>query len=148
MWYNAGECTLTKEVGPVKLKLGDLLVVAVIMVVALGLLGIRALPASTGSRYLQVELDGQLIDEIPFDESEDNVFVVDFPAGQATVEITAGRVRVLPMEKEICPLGICSSIGWVDQSGDAIVCLPNRLIVTVVGGEVNEVWESVDGVTR
>ncbi|MBS3902454.1 MAG: NusG domain II-containing protein [Dethiobacter sp.] len=137
-----------KEVEPVKWKKGDLLVVFGVLLVALGLMAIRALPASSGNSFLRVELDGVLLEEIPFNEADVETFPIEFPAGMATVEIAGGRVRVLPMSKEVCPLGICSSIGWVEQAGDAIVCLPNRLVLTVVGGEVNEVWDSVDGVTR
>jgi hypothetical protein len=132
----------------VKFKKGDLLVIAVILAVALALMGLRLLPGSSGDRYLKIELDGELIDQIPFTIDEDKTFEVNFPAGQATVEIAAGKVRVLPMPKDICPLGFCSSVGWVEQSGDAIVCLPNRLVLTVVGGEINPEWDSVDGVTR
>lgn len=131
-----------------KWKKGDLLVVFGVLLVALGLMAVRALPASTGDRLLRVELDGVLLEEIPFNEADVEKFPIEFPSGTATVEIAGGRVRVLPMPKETCPLGICSSIGWVEQAGDAIVCLPNRLVLTVVGGEVNEVWDSVDGVTR
>jgi len=137
-----------KEVEPVKWKKGDLLVVACILLMALGLMAIRALPASSGNRFLRVELDGILLEEISFNEADTERFSIEFLAGTAIVEIADGRVRVLPMPKEICPLGICSSIGWVEQAGDAIVCLPNRLVLTVVGGEVNEVWDSLDGVTR
>ncbi|MBS4031915.1 MAG: NusG domain II-containing protein [Clostridiales bacterium] len=131
-----------------KWKKGDILVIAAVLFVALFLLGVKALPTVAGSRILRVELGGQLIDEIPFDEEIDQTITVEMPAGHATVEIVAGRVRVLAMPKEICPLGVCSSIGWVEQSGDAIVCLPNRLILTVVGGQSNEVWDSLDGVTK
>lgn len=129
-------------------KKGDLVVVAVILVVVFTLVGMQALPASTGGRFLRVELDGEMIDEIPFDETSDERITVDFPAGSAEVEIVAGRVRVLEMPKDVCPLGICSSVGWVERTGDAVVCLPNRLVLTVVGGDGNEVWDSLDGVTK
>ncbi len=137
-----------KEVAAVNWKKGDLLLVVGVLLVALGLMAVRALPASSGNRFLRVELDGVLLEEIPFNEADVEKLPIEFPAGTATVEIAGGRVRVLPMPKETCPLGICSSIGWVEQAGDAIVCLPNRLVLTVVGGEVNDVWDSVDGVTR
>jgi hypothetical protein len=137
-----------KEVSPVNWKKGDLYVLAIILVAVLGLLGARALPTSSGNRFLRVELDGKLLDEIPFTETGEDELLIELPQGEAVVEIVAGRVRILPMPKELCPLNICSSVGWVEQSGDAIVCLPNRLVLTVVGGDVNEVWDSLDGVTR
>lgn len=127
---------------------GDFIVILLVLIPALGLLGLRALPVSSGNRVLRVELNGVLLQEIPiYDHSQDQV-VIQLPAGEAVVEILDGRVRVLPMPKEICPLGLCSSIGWVNRSGDAIVCLPNRLVLTMVGGQVDEVWESLDGVTK
>lgn len=33
-----------------------------------------------------------------------------------------------------CPDGICVKTGWVD-GGTPIVCLPNRLIIEVKGGD-------------
>jgi len=130
------------------IRKGDLLVVAAILVFAVLLLGLKSLPAASGGQLLRVELNKRVVREIPFDENSNETIVIELPAGEATVEIVAGRVRILAMPKEICPLGICSSVGWVEQSGDAIVCLPNRLVLTVVGGMVNEVWESLDGVTK
>lgn len=129
-------------------KKGDLLVVVVVLLAALGLFAIKALPVASGDRLLKVEINGTLHSEIPFNTDSQAQIPVALPGGQAIVEIVEGRVRVLPMEKHLCPLGICSSVGWIKQSGDAIVCLPNRLVMTVVGGEVNAVWDSVDGVTK
>lgn len=137
-----------KEERHMKLKTGDILVVAAVAVIALGLLGIRAIPSAAGGRMLRVELNGRLLEEISFDENTDTTITVALPEGEAAVEIRGGRVRVLPMPREICPLGICSSIGWVERSGDAIVCLPNRLVLTVMGGATDEAWDSLDGVTK
>lgn len=52
---------------------------------------------------------------------------------------------MLPISKELCPQGICSHVGWIEHPGDAIVCLPNRLVLTIVGGDAAEM---LDGVTR
>lgn len=131
-----------------KCKKGDMLLIGAVLFIALLLLGLKALPSSADHRILRVELGGQIIDEISFDKERDQIINVEMPAGHATVEIAAGQVRVLPMPKEVCPLGICSSIGWVEQSGDAIVCLPNKLILTIIGGQANELWDSLDGVTK
>lgn len=129
-------------------KKGDLLVVALVLLAAAFLFGLKQLPTANGTRVLRVELEGRLVDEITFNTETNDRFVIDLPAGQAVVEIAQGRVRVLPMSREICPLGICSSVGWVEHSGDAIICLPNRLVLTVFGGPADEVWDSLDGVTR
>ncbi|AFM00004.1 MULTISPECIES: NusG domain II-containing protein [Desulfitobacterium] len=51
------------------------------------------------------------------------------------LEVKNGKVRMLEMPKEICPEGICSKTGWIDSSTQAIVCLPNKIIVTIQGLE-------------
>ncbi len=43
------------------------------------------------------------------------------------------RVRMIEMDREICPEAICSETGWIDNSYQSIVCLPNRIIVTTEG---------------
>jgi len=131
-----------------KLKKGDLIVIAVVLLAMAALVADRVLPAAAGESLLRIELDGQLVDEIPFDAMTRERLVVQMPAGEATVEIAEGRVRILEMPRAICPLGLCSSVGWVERSGDTIVCLPNRLVLTVFGGPTDEFMDSLDAVTE
>ncbi|NLN06159.1 MAG: NusG domain II-containing protein [Firmicutes bacterium] len=125
-------------------KKGDLLIVALVLAAALVLWGLKALPAAAGSRVLVIEQDGKLLHELPLAEDRSEVFVFEFSRGEASVEIENGRVRMLPISKELCPQGICSHVGWIEHPGDAIVCLPNRLVLTIVGGDEAEM---LDGVT-
>lgn len=63
---------------------------------------------------------------VPLDE--DRIINVPGPLGKTTVEIKGGRVRVLDSP---CPNKICISQGWVERPGETIVCLPNRVSITV-----------------
>lgn len=126
-------------------KKGDLLVIAVVLAVALLLLGMRALPAVAEERVLRIELNGEIVREVLLKEDVVQSITVPLSKGNAIVEIENGRARMLPMSKELCPQGICSHVGWAERSGDIIVCLPNRLVLTVVGGGPEEV---LDGVTQ
>lgn len=131
------------------LKKGDLLVVALVLTAAAVLFFYR--PASSGQadrRMLQIELDGNLVREIPLDVETDELITVELPGGEAVVQVKEGRVRMLPMERSLCPLGYCSSVGWVEYAGEAIVCMPNRLVLKIRGGPAHELWESLDGVTK
>lgn len=49
-----------------------------------------------------------------------------------SVEIRGGAVRVVEAN---CPDHVCERQGWIRYDGETIVCLPHRLIVTVIGGE-------------
>lgn len=131
-----------------KLKKGDLFVIAFVLLTAAALLADRQLAAVAGGRLLRIELDGRLVKEVSFDAATRKQIAVQMPAGEATVEIDGGRVRILEMPRAICPLGLCSSVGWVERSGDSIVCLPNRLVLTVLGGPVDEFRQSLDAITE
>jgi hypothetical protein len=131
-----------------RIKKGDLLVIAFVLLTVAALMADRYLPVVAGGRLLRIELDGQLVNEISFDADTRKNVVVQMPAGEATVEITEGRVRIREMPRAICPLGLCSSVGWVERSGDTIVCLPNRLVLTVFGGPADELRQSLDAITE
>ena len=49
---------------------------------------------------------------------------------EALVEIVAGEARILSSP---CPHELCVKMGAVRMPGRAVVCVPNRVVVTVVG---------------
>jgi hypothetical protein len=73
---------------------------------------------------------------------------ISFPFGDhsehiATIEISGGKVRMLPLDEELCPRGICSHTGWISRNYQSIVCVPNSIIIAFSDKKI----EGVDGVT-
>jgi len=58
------------------------------------------------------------------------------------ITVEQGRIRVSDAD---CPDGICVSQGWISDGTLPIVCLPNRLVIRIGGGEA---LQPLDGVTR
>lgn len=56
-----------------------------------------------------------------------------------TVEAEHGRIRIL---ESACPGGDCVRTSWADTPGAQIICLPNRLIISLSGS-----GNSIDAVT-
>ena len=52
--------------------------------------------------------------------------------GLNVVEVEPGRVSI---SKSDCPDGICVRQGWISGGLVPIVCLPNRVIITLDGGD-------------
>ncbi|MGQ9677957.1 MAG: NusG domain II-containing protein [bacterium] len=69
----------------------------------------------------------------------DTVITVTGPVGKTVVELKGKRVRVRYSD---CRDKICVRTGWVERSGQLIVCAPNRVIVQIRG------QEGIDAVTR
>lgn len=80
----------------------------------------------------RIVLDNELVAELPLSALSETV-TLDVPGARypITVEAEHGRVRVSHSE---CPSQDCVHTGWVSRSGGQIICLPNRLVITVTGG--------------
>lgn len=81
-----------------------------------------------------VRVDNKVVAKLPVSSPELSVKPVKVPRGEALIEYGQGKVRVLPLPPEVCPRGICWRTGWISRSGQVIVCLPNRMTVTLEGG--------------
>jgi hypothetical protein len=86
-----------------------------------------------------ITVDGKLQYTLPRDR--DRVIPIPGPFGATVVEIKDGKVRV---REAHCPNRICEKQGWITKG--AIVCLPNRIVITV-GGKSENLPKGVDAVT-
>lgn len=48
--------------------------------------------------------------------------------GKMQIEVKAGRVRV---KNSNCPQHICMNMGWIQYSGQSIVCVPNKVLMEI-----------------
>lgn len=53
--------------------------------------------------------------------------------GEAVFDVSGHKIRILPLPDEICSKHICSKKGWIDKPWDIIACLPNKIIVRILG---------------
>lgn len=112
-------------------KWADLLVLAVLLTAA-GALALALRPQEGGRGTAVVTLDGVRVASRDLTGLSAPVLLeVEGAPYPITIEFDAGRVRVAHTE---CPGGDCARAGWVSRGGEQILCLPNRLTVTVIGG--------------
>jgi hypothetical protein len=76
------------------------------------------------SRSVLVEVNGKPVYILPLDKNR--ILSVEGPAGNTTIEIKNHAVRITDSP---CSNKLCIKQGWI-HSG-SIVCLPNRVVVTV-----------------
>ena len=108
----------------------DLLFIAAILLAAgLAFLFFRPQPSESLSRA-EISVDGKTVMEL--DLSEDQVLTVDGAGGGYNrIQVRDGAVSVLEAS---CPDKVCVHTGTVRYPGETIVCLPNRMIITVIQG--------------
>lgn len=77
------------------------------------------------------------------DLHKNQTYQVQASLGEVRIEVKDGAVRV---EKENSPYHLCSIQGWVKDTGRAIICLPNELIVQIEAQEPSD--DDVDTVIQ
>lgn len=81
----------------------------------------------------RITLNGELIQEIDLEEvTVPYSFTVEGEKGLTnTILVEHGRIRV---SQAGCPDQICVNQGFISDGTAPIVCLPNRLMIQIVGG--------------
>lgn len=89
-------------------------------------------------KYAVITVKGEQKYKLDMSEDIEIVLEVDkYPSllGEMIIEIKDNKVRV---KKEESPLHYCSMQGWVDSVAKPIVCLPNEVIVTIMGQDISD----------
>ncbi len=87
-----------------------------------------------------IKVDNKLEKSISLQNQEESeIYKFNFNKNIGYIEVKDGKVRMLEMDREVCPDAICSYTGWIDKSYQSIVCLPNKIIVTIEGSKDEEI---------
>jgi hypothetical protein len=109
-------------------------VIIVLAVVALSAFLIAQGIAGAGADYnleVRVSVNGNEVLSHPLSEDAAELTVQGY-GGESYLEIDGGRVRMID---SACPDKLCVKTGWISRPGESIVCLPNRVVIEIKGGE-------------
>ncbi len=65
----------------------------------------------------------------------------------AGVEVNDGRILMLPLPQRISPKLIHAHTGWIENSYQSIVCLPNKIMIVIRNDFKQSDNMDLDGVT-
>jgi hypothetical protein len=121
-----------------KTTLADWLLFLILIVLSFsGILFIREILPE--SQTVLIDVDGRPAYILPL--GDDKTLSVKGSEGTTVIEIKGKKVRILDSP---CRNKLCIRQGWVGAGG--VVCLPNKVVVTIRGHEDNE--NEIDAVTR
>ncbi|MDT3843631.1 MAG: NusG domain II-containing protein [Bacillota bacterium] len=79
------------------------------------------------TKIVEIQVDGSRYGRYPLDQ--DTEFEIQSIAGRVHFIIKDGKAAIT---ESTCPDKVCVHTGWISQSGELIVCLPNQVVVTVL----------------
>ena len=110
-------------------RVWDVVVIALLLALIGGALYMILAPSQ--GRTAEIYADGTLVATVRLDHEE------AIPLDGLKVVVEAGSLWV---EEADCPDKICEKTGKISRAGQTIVCLPNKVIVRILGkGEVEAV---------
>ena len=119
-----------------KLKWGDFVIIGVVLALAAAIAAVLALSVSGDQLYAEVWQDNTLVERVQLTDETDRTIDLD---GHNVIVLSGRTAR---MQSADCRDQVCVRTGTLTHAGQVAVCLPNRVVVTIRGGEEGD----VDGV--
>lgn len=111
----------------------DIILIAILLVLAgISILVLKSFNKSA-AEYVKISYNDR---EITMSLSEDNSFTVEFGDNTNIIEIKNKQVCI---SEASCPDKLCVKQGYISHNGESIICLPNEVVVTVVGADESKV---------
>ncbi len=105
-----------------KLRKGDFLAACAVIILATALFSVTI--SSSDGNAAEVKKDGRVEYILPLEKD------AEISVSGCTVRVLNGKVSVI---SSTCPDKVCEKTGEISKSGEVIVCVPNRVEVSVVG---------------
>ena len=120
------------------MKKADFLLIGAVLCVA----GVLLLVLFVGGRKgaaVTVAIDGETVDVLPLNEDLTKEYT-DADGGKNLLVIENGKARIAQAD---CPDKLCAKHRPVSRSGESIICLPHRLVVTVTNETASDGVDAV-----
>lgn len=109
------------------MKKADFIVIAVVLAVVGVLVFFLYFVNGDSGKYVRVESNGEIVDIVELDKDFEKQY--DFDGETNTLVIKDGKADIVEAN---CKDEICVNHIPIHRAGESIICLPHKLVVTVV----------------
>lgn len=120
------------------MKKGDFILIGFFLIFALGLLLYQSTMKNQkfNQNIVKISVDNELYSEFELSSTYNDSFTIHSRQGYNTVVINNGMVSITEAD---CPDKLCVQKGEISHAGDILVCLPNKLVIEIIGENKTEV---------
>lgn len=124
-------------------KLLFIVVIAILLVSTIGIYTYK-LAFKDNDKIAVIKEDGKVVKTINLSKLKETE-KFDIKNGEHINTIVAENNKICIIDAD-CPDKVCIKTGWISDAGESIVCLPNKLIISIEGGETtNKTQSDIDG---
>jgi hypothetical protein len=119
------------------MKKGDIIIIVVVSIVSMALwLGFNLFQDTSNQKSVVIKSEGAIVAEIPIDATTSASYVVENKYGYNEIRIEDGKVFIHSAD---CKNQLCVTEGVIQEPGRSLICLPNRVVVEIVGKREDDV---------
>src|SRR5699024_11175945 len=115
----------------------------IIIIVAsiVSLIFVKNYASAYDKKHVKIQVDGKDYKTIYFDPKiTGKKLAIETEFGYNLVEINEEKVRVIEAD---CPDQLDVKQGYISKPGEVIVCLPNRLVIEIIGEKEDDDVDSI-----
>ncbi|MBR6801128.1 MAG: NusG domain II-containing protein [Eubacteriaceae bacterium] len=105
----------------------DIFVILALLLIA-GVIYFINLPGEAGN-VAEIRIDGVLVSTVKLADGNDGIYKLE--GVNVEYEIKDGKIRFYSSD---CPDHVCIEDGFVNLGGESVVCLPNRVVISIPRG--------------
>ncbi len=114
----------------------DIILILVLLLASLSIFAVHTIMSSQGSNALcRITVNGELYGTYELDRDQ----TIDIDHTNVCT-IRDGKVKMISAN---CPDQICVDSIAVSRNGESIVCLPNRIVITIVGAGESAEYDTI-----
>ncbi len=122
-----------------KKRKADIVLIVLLLVLCVVIFGVIQIFVKKDGDIAVVKVDGRIVRELNL-KTDNVVEVGGYQGGINRIETKDGKVRMTTAD---CPDELCVKTGWINKTGETIVCLPHRVVVEIQGKS-----EGVDSIVQ
>lgn len=111
------------------MKKNDIILVTILLILAIVSYTIVKYIGNENGAQVEVIIDGEVSETFPLDENISYKIIID-DKNYNILSIENGEVSV---SEASCPDKLCINQKKITKAGESIICLPNKLVVRIVG---------------
>ncbi|MBS4538877.1 NusG domain II-containing protein [Clostridium sp. D2Q-11] len=112
-------------------KLDGIIIIVVLLVSLLGFLYLQyGRDNDFNNKKAEIYIDGELYNSYELTEDIDEEVVINTELGTNIIKLYNNGVNIIDAD---CPDKYCVSDGFINEPGEMLVCLPNKVVVEIKG---------------
>lgn len=112
-------------------KFDKIIIISVLLISLLGFLYLNYIKDDDfNSKKAQISIDGQVYKTVELTETTDETINLDTEFGKNTIKLSDNKANIIDAN---CPDKVCVEDGSIDEPGEILVCLPNKVVVEIIG---------------